>query len=505
MKITTKNKKQTRPSTLALLISTLLLVGTILGSAGLARAQDPIPAAPNGTPLMPVPNRPMPAQTDEAAELAEAVPAVVESDTTPDVANATTTIRLPVVQREHYYILADRIGFGTNLTNTVMYPETRKLNAGWYVDWRVRTNPPRPAGIEFVQMVRVHQKINTSIMYNSTTKCGIGITADRTICPYASPAAYETMPSLDVIRTAAKRNPGSVWLIGNEMDRPDWGGALPDGKGGRPKGTYGGRQDEITPALYAKAYHDLYLVIKGEDPTARIAIGGMIQFTPLREEYLNKIWASYKQLYPGYTMPVDIWNIHNFIGSEICTTEKLAGRNEYYCYGMGVPPGASTITGAYVGQDNKHTDKVTFDAQIRGFRKWMADHGQKNKPLIVSEYGVLYPSLCGDNFFPTPELKQKCKDDWNLAGGYVDYENPQVVHDFMLWSFDYFANTKDCALSGVDDCRLVQRWAWFGLEDVGWDFNTHGALMIKNSGTLTQAGLLYSNFSHQNWEKLRYE
>ena len=42
------------------------------------------------------------------------------------------------------------------------------------------------------------------------------------------------------------------------------------------------------------AYHELYTLIKGADPTARLAIGGVIQATPLRLEYLTKVWNEYR-------------------------------------------------------------------------------------------------------------------------------------------------------------------------------------------------------------------
>ncbi len=57
---------------------------------------------------------------------------------------------------------------------------------------------------------------------------------------------------------------------------------------------------------------------------------------------------------------------------------------------------------------------------------------------------------------------------WN----WVDFTDPKVVQNYMTGSFDAFNSTlKDCTLSGAaNDCMLVQRWAWFGLEDIGWNF-----------------------------------
>ncbi len=69
-----------------------------------------------------------------------------------------------------------------------------------------------------------------------------------------------------------------TWLIGNEMDRVDFGS------------DYCSRQDEILPELYAQAYHEIYYAIKSADQTAQVAIGGMAEFTPLRSQYLERVW-----------------------------------------------------------------------------------------------------------------------------------------------------------------------------------------------------------------------
>jgi hypothetical protein len=128
---------------------------------------------------------------------------------------------------------------------------------------------------------------------------------------------------------------------------------------------------------------------------------------------------------------------------------------------------------------------VTFDQQIRAMRQWMKDRGQQEKPLIVTEYGVLYTSVPCNNSCPN-------------AAQY-DLTNADVVHDFMLWTFDYFLNTKDCDLGyGADDCRLVQRWAWFSLEDVEWEFNPHTVLFDRNTKAILPAGQKFRDYSNQH-------
>ena len=217
---------------------------------------------------------------------------------------ASTAVQPPV--------LSVRLGYGLAGGSLNQYPEAASLKAGWYVDWNVQQTPQCPNGTEYVQMVRLHQNLTCPLWSVDAW--------DRSKCPYASPPSYSFWPSADVITQAARANPGSLWLIGNEMDRRDWPG---------------GGQDEMLPELYATAYRDLYTLIKGTDPAARLAIGGVIQATPLRLEYLTKVWNAYQQQF-GTSMPVDVWNVHNFILQAKVSTG----------HGADIPPGGTvTSTG----------------------------------------------------------------------------------------------------------------------------------------------------------------
>lgn len=387
-------------------------------------------------------------------------PAAVAATTNLTAENA---VYMPLIPNDYNARLAPRIGFGTSSIPVTSVGDVRALNAGWYVDWIVNTNVIRPAGMEYMPMVRVHQKL----------ACPFGTTADRKKCPYLQ--EYEYAPSASVIEAFAKANPGSTWLLGNEMDRVDWPG---------------GRQDEMQPTLYPKFYHEVYNLIKNADPTAKVAIGGVIQATELRLKYLSKIWTTYQELY-GTEMPVDVWNVHNFINAEFCHYED----GELVCYGGAVPPDSTVLEGAYYGEDWLHIDREVFGKQIRNMRQWMKERGQQQKPLIVTEYGVLYDKIgCR-----LPGANGTCNDP-----NWVNLEDPKVIHDFMLWTFDYFADTKDCNIGyAADDCRLVQRWAWFSLEDVGWQFNEHGALFDLKTKQLTEAGQLFRQYTSTNYGKLR--
>ncbi len=165
------------------------------------------------------------------------------------------------------------------------------------------------------------------------------------------------------------------------------------------------------------------------------------------------MWDTYQSLY-GAKLPVDVWNIHNFI-----LKERLGD------YGAGIPPGLAAETGMLYDSDLTHVDMGLFDSQIRAFRQWMKDRGEQNKPLYVTEYGVLY---------------------WHEG-----LDDPQIVQEFMLSTFDYFLNTRDCALGyAADGCRLVQRWAWYSLDDNGtlFGFNTHAAWFDPATRQITAAG-----------------
>jgi hypothetical protein len=269
-----------------------------------------------------------------------------------------------------------------------------QLHAGWYVDWGVRLQAPRPAGLEHVQIIRL-----------CDDACPDRVCGGQAFRPYGTQLA-----------TAVSTNPGTLWLIGNEPD------------------TRYGNQDCVRPDRYAELYHELYYLLKGLDPTSQVAIGGVVQATPLRLQYLDIIWDTYQTLYRE-RMPVDVWNVHNFI-----LREQEPG------WGCGIPPGIAASEGELREIDD-HDSVAIFEEQVRAFREWMRDKGERNKPLIISEYGVLFPEELG-----------------------FDYER---VRDFMLSSFDFFVNTIDTEIGyPPDGNRLVQRWAWYSLDDNSFECST---------------------------------
>lgn len=114
-----------------------------------------------------------------------------------------------------------RFSVNDNTANLAQF-DVARLRIGWYINYRAQMTPQRPNGVEFIQMIRLHQ---------------------------TGPTSYTTSLSAAAIQGIATANPGAWWLIGNEPDRVEY-------------------QDDIEPQVYAIAYHDLYGLIKAADPTA---------------------------------------------------------------------------------------------------------------------------------------------------------------------------------------------------------------------------------------------
>jgi hypothetical protein len=133
-------------------------------------------------------------------------------------------------------------------------------------------------------------------------------------------------------------------------------------------------------------------------------------------------------------MPVDVWNIHNMILNEHPTE-----------WGAGIPPGVPPDVAENLRVTRywyQNDDIGIFQDQIVSFRQWMADRGQRNKPLIITEFGVLMP------------------EEW-----YPEFTRERV-RTFMYAAFDFMLSQTDGATGyPADDNRLVQRWAWYSLDD----------------------------------------
>lgn len=125
----------------------------------------------------------------------------------------------------------------------------------------------------------------------------------------------------------------------------------------------------------------------------------------------------------------------------------------------------SPLQANIVSSVEDHDNLEMIVEQIRRFRQWMADHGQRNKPLVNTEYGVLMTEDLG-----------------------FDY---QRVRTFMLDSFQEFVfGARDPVLGyPEDDNRLLQQWFWFALNIDTFEGRTvHTGLFSPASGQIKQLG-----------------
>jgi hypothetical protein len=248
-----------------------------------------------------------------------------------------------------------------------------------------------------------------------------------------------TVPTAQIIREVAHHYPGQVWIIGNEPDVM-W-------------------QDNLTPEQYAQHYHDLYHLIKFADPDAEIAVAGVAQGTPLRLAYLDRVLAAYRTFY-RVEMPVDVWTVHGFVLREQADS-----------WGVGIPAGMQE--NADLGQLYEIVDHGRldlFEAQLRAFRTWMAERGYRDRPLALTEFGILMPAPYG---FP-----------------------PETVASYLQASFQWLEQASDSEIGyPADGNHLVQRWAWFSLAD---PLYPDPDLADLNLGRLTPIGAAYrANISRE--------
>jgi hypothetical protein len=268
------------------------------------------------------------------------------------------------------------------------------LNAGWFWDWSAKKTSPLPE-LEYIRTIRLSP----------------------------SGDSYTTSPSGSNLLDIIKANPGATWSIANEPDCV-W-------------------MDNMVSYRYAQAYHDLYYLIKTTDPTAKVAAGSIVQPTPQRISYLNRVLEAYRTNYDE-PLPADLWITHNYTLCENCWPTAQPG--DPFAWGAcRVPdwPNGSAEDTYYSVHD--HWKLEPFAERIIRMRQWMHDNGYQAMPLLISEYGILF------------------------YDGLVSGKTTQDNIDFMNTTFDWMREARDPAIGyPADDYRLVQRWAWFSLDHDGW-------------------------------------
>ncbi len=327
--------------------------------------------------------------------------------------NAPTTVPQSVNTGQHFLPpfgeARDRFGFDSNALSGY---DVAQLHAGWYSNWSTSVNPAHPDQLVYVQLLRVRAGSD----------------------PH-DPAQVTVKPSRSTIAQIAAAHPGSLWLVGNE-----------------PDSIYQG--EPIRPEVYAVVYHDVYAYLKEVDPTALVANGGIVQPTPCRLEYLDIVLDTYLDAF-GEPMPVDVWNIHAFVLREV-----------YGSWGASTPPGVDPSCGMdYAMDDGDNID--IFWGNIQNMRAWMKERGYQDRPLVISEYGILWPA---------------------------DYGYPPLrVSHFMTQTFDLFLYETDPDIGyPADDDRLVQTWAWYSLSD---DRQYNGYLFYSGSKAISPMGQAYAAYT----------
>lgn len=310
--------------------------------------------------------------------------------------------------------------------NPITDYDTASINLGWYLTYP-KSSPPRPNGI-----LPVHLLVLKGRDCAHPNCPSPGYLAEARISPWGEEG--------EVLGQLVDDNPGSIWLVGNEPDRPY-------------------TMDDVLPAQYAQAYYRVYTLIKERDPSAQIGIGGIVQPTPLRLAYLDMILDEYSARY-HHPMPVDIWNTHTYMVQEVRDS-----------WGAEIPPGVDADTGV-IYTPSQHGDPALFKQLLVDMRTWMKARGQQDKPLFITEFGILFPEW------------------WNYGGEGSGWTSDRVIQ-YMYQTTDWLNTYTDPELGyPADNYRLVQRWNWWSLDE--------DSLLDPNDPTSHRwNGWLFESGSHQ--------
>jgi hypothetical protein len=241
-------------------------------------------------------------------------------------------------------------------------------------------------------------------------------------------------PGLDTLSLLAARYPGGHWIVGNEPDVV-W-------------------QDNVPADVYAARYGAVYAALKAADPSARVAVGAIAQVTPLRLQYLDEVLEAYQLAY-GESLPADLWTVHMYVLPEV--------RDEW---GIGIPPGFDVRQGQIFSIED-HDRLDLFEQQIVTFRAWLSRHGYRDKPLVLTELGILM---------------------------YAEYGfTPDRVVAYLRSTFDVLVSLADPEIGMPGDGgRMVQQWAWFSLSYAPYPTSN---LADLDRGRLTPVGEAYRDYA----------
>jgi hypothetical protein len=167
---------------------------------------------------------------------------------------------------------------------------------------------------------------------------------------------------------------------------------------------------------------------------------------------------------------IDFYPIHDYILTEAALFD--ANGKQINFWGAGLPVGFDAATWPAPelihpewGETWKTFDINIFKTRLVAFRQWMKDQGEQNKPLWITEFGVLFPS----------------------QGNASLYTSDQDAANYMAQTYDLMLGYKDPAIGfAADDNRLVQKWTWYSLNDTVTRFG--GSLYNPATRRLTPVG-----------------
>jgi hypothetical protein len=204
----------------------------------------------------------------------------------------------------------------------------------------------------------------------------------------------------------ARQHRGEWWQFGNEPNDPN--------------------QDDLSPAEYAARYHAFYYALKVADPTASIVPAGIANADWRWADGFREAYRARFGRYPR----VDGWSIHNYL-LDSCADAL---------------------------------DANVFESRVVAFRDWMTRAGESDKPLFLTEYGILYGNGCCG----CPII--------------ADEDVTKFMRTTTTW---------------LIQSRLVQGWAWFTLYSGG----RYNGDLFAGSATLTQVGATYRELIQANEKK----
>jgi hypothetical protein len=338
-----------------------------------------------------------------------------------------------------------RYGVGYILTFNDSLEWIPTLNAGWYINFTTETWGSDVKSADFAPVIRVRQDRGPN---------GERLDTYKFTPPLVFEYQDENGQTQEGLGAKIAQNPGHYWIVGNEVDVNNQS------------------QDNTFPQVYARAYHDAYYYIKSVDPTAKVAIAGLSMMTPGRLQYLTIVWDTYRAVY-GVDMPVDIWNMHLYIleekvpgnpldygdgkialGTDPALAKLTSWGDPQYCPPLGVPDIPANDPRHDVHCRSEHDSVRIFSEQVYGMRQWMKAHGQQNKPLIISEYSLLY-----EYSGPLPNGGCEFLQDEHQQCFY-----PERVTKYLRDTIAFMEGAKDPNLGyPADENRLVQQWLWYSI------------------------------------------